>query len=111
MLQETVPLLGVYDLHKLDVVEHLEKQTTNKKGHGVGKGSETAVDLGGVRRKKKGKYDQNMLYEIDRNIKIEKNPTIYIRQKLFTDPPKKGMSFLTSDISNHRLALHILNFK
>ena len=71
MLQETVPLLGVYDLHKLDVVEHLEKQINSKKGHGVGKGRETAEDLGGVRRKE-GEYDQNTLYEIDRNIKIGK---------------------------------------
>lgn len=75
MLQEVVPLLKVYDLCKLDVVDHLEK-LINKRGHGVGKGRETAVDLGGVRRKREGKYDPNILYEIDRNTKIEKKTTI-----------------------------------
>ena len=54
MLQEMVPILGVYDLYKLDMIDHLEKQINNKKGHGVGKGRETVVDLGRVRRKREG---------------------------------------------------------
>lgn len=72
MLQEMVLILGVYDPHKLGVIDHLEKQINNKKGHGVGKGRETAVDLGGVRRLSEGEYDQTISYKIDKNIKIGK---------------------------------------